>query len=74
MTAYTLPDTTIKQSDVVLLGYPLMKNMTAEVRQNDLEIYEEVCIFFNFANSGILKEIVRFSKIKISMAVSHLML
>lgn len=35
-------DVEIKQSDAVLLGYPLMKPMTPQVRQNDLEIYEEV--------------------------------
>ncbi|XP_070563897.1 LOW QUALITY PROTEIN: protein-glucosylgalactosylhydroxylysine glucosidase-like [Ptychodera flava] len=32
----------IKQSDVVLLGYPLMMNMTPEVRRNDLTIYENL--------------------------------
>ena len=30
----------VKQADVILLGYPLMFNMTKEVRQNDLMIYE----------------------------------
>lgn len=35
-------DATIKQSDVVLLGYPLMMEMSRDVRKNDLEIYEEV--------------------------------
>ncbi|ELU12915.1 hypothetical protein CAPTEDRAFT_112806, partial [Capitella teleta] len=35
-------NSTIKQSDVVLLGYPLMMNMSQEVRQNDLVIYEEL--------------------------------
>ncbi|XP_077981915.1 protein-glucosylgalactosylhydroxylysine glucosidase-like [Glandiceps talaboti] len=32
----------IKQSDVVLLGYPLLKEMTEEVRKNDLVIYESL--------------------------------
>ncbi|XP_006813312.1 protein-glucosylgalactosylhydroxylysine glucosidase-like [Saccoglossus kowalevskii] len=36
------PTVVIKQSDVVLLGYPLMKQMTREVRKNDLTIYEEL--------------------------------
>jgi trehalose/maltose hydrolase-like predicted phosphorylase len=31
---------TVKQADVILLGYPLMFNMTQEVRENDLVIYE----------------------------------
>jgi trehalose/maltose hydrolase-like predicted phosphorylase len=35
-------DSTIKQSDVVLLGYPLMMEMTPDIRKNDLTIYEEV--------------------------------
>ncbi len=29
----------MKQADVVLLGYPLMLNMTAEVRANDATYY-----------------------------------
>ena len=33
---------TIKQSDVVLLGYPLMMPMSKQVRRNDLEKYENV--------------------------------
>ncbi|EGG14804.1 acid trehalase-like protein 1 [Cavenderia fasciculata] len=33
---------TIKQADVILLGFPLMYNMTPEVRQNDLAYYETV--------------------------------
>ncbi|KAL4217202.1 hypothetical protein ACF0H5_023655 [Mactra antiquata] len=32
----------IKQSDVVLLGYPLMMNMSRDVRRNDLELYEKI--------------------------------
>ncbi|XP_060072818.1 protein-glucosylgalactosylhydroxylysine glucosidase-like [Ylistrum balloti] len=36
------PDTTVKQADVVLLGFPLMKEMSADVRENDLNIYEKV--------------------------------
>ncbi|XP_073688280.1 protein-glucosylgalactosylhydroxylysine glucosidase-like [Garra rufa] len=32
--------TTVKQADVVLLGYPLDMPMTPEVRRNDLEVYE----------------------------------
>ena len=31
---------TVKQADVILLGYPLMFNMSQEVRENDLAIYE----------------------------------
>ncbi|GAM19795.1 hypothetical protein SAMD00019534_029700 [Acytostelium subglobosum LB1] len=30
----------VKQADVILLGYPLMTNMSATVRQNDLAYYE----------------------------------
>ncbi|KAM9957648.1 hypothetical protein ACTFIW_012615 [Dictyostelium discoideum] len=33
---------TIKQADVVLLGFPLMYNMSKEVRKNDLIYYEAV--------------------------------
>ena len=33
---------TIKQSDVVLLGYPLMMPMSQQIRRNDLEKYENV--------------------------------
>jgi len=36
------PGTTIKQADVVLLGFPLMYNMETETRKNDLSIYENV--------------------------------
>lgn len=32
----------MKQADVVLLGFPLMHPMSAEVRRNDLEMYEPV--------------------------------
>lgn len=32
----------IKQSDVVLLGFPLQMNMSKSTRRNDLEIYENV--------------------------------
>ena len=35
-------DDTVKQADVVLLGYPLMVDMTEEERRNDLDIYEKV--------------------------------
>ena len=35
-----LGNTTIKQADVVLLGFPLMWPMSAEVRRNDLLTYE----------------------------------
>jgi len=31
---------TVKQADVVLLGFPLMYNMSQEVRRNDLEYYQ----------------------------------
>ncbi|KAJ8308422.1 hypothetical protein KUTeg_013296 [Tegillarca granosa] len=34
--------TIIKQADVILLGFPLMQNLTTEVRKNDLTIYEKV--------------------------------
>ena len=37
-------DDTVKQADVVLLGYPLMVDMTEEERKNDLDIYEKVHI------------------------------
>ena len=33
---------TIKQADVVLLGYPVMFTKDAVQRKNDLEAYEEV--------------------------------
>lgn len=32
----------MKQADVVLLGFPLMHPMSAEVRRNDLEMYEPI--------------------------------
>lgn len=32
----------MKQADVVLLGFPLMHPMSADVRRNDLEMYEPV--------------------------------
>ena len=35
---------TIKQSDVVLLGYPLLMSMNKDIRRNDLVIYENVSI------------------------------
>lgn len=35
-----IPGTFVKQADAILLGYPLMVNMTADTRRNDLEIYE----------------------------------
>ena len=34
--------TEIKQADAILLGYPLLVNMSKTVRQNDLNIYEKV--------------------------------
>ena len=37
--------TDVKQADVILLGYPLMMNMSAEVRRNDLLQYEKVKLF-----------------------------
>ena len=40
-----ISDDTVKQADVVLLGYPLMVDMTEEERKNDLDIYEKVSIF-----------------------------
>ncbi|NWV03659.1 PGGHG glucosidase, partial [Ptilonorhynchus violaceus] len=36
------PGEPVKQADVVLLGFPLMHPMSAEVRRNDLEMYEAV--------------------------------
>ncbi|CAH1792619.1 unnamed protein product, partial [Owenia fusiformis] len=39
---FDIKNSTIKQSDVVLLGYPLMMEMTPTVRKNDLVIYEEL--------------------------------
>lgn len=35
-------DEIVKQADVVLLGYPLVTDMSEEIRKNDLEIYEKV--------------------------------
>lgn len=35
-------DTTVKQGDVILLGYPLQAAMPEHVRRNDLRIYEQV--------------------------------
>ena len=32
----------IKQADVILLGYPLDMQMSAEIRQNDLQMYRKV--------------------------------
>ncbi|XP_069117851.1 protein-glucosylgalactosylhydroxylysine glucosidase-like [Argopecten irradians] len=34
--------TTVQQADTILLGFPLMADLSAETRQNDLEIYEKV--------------------------------
>ncbi|NXF10765.1 PGGHG glucosidase, partial [Smithornis capensis] len=36
------PGEPVKQADVILLGFPLMHPMSAEVRRNDLEMYEPV--------------------------------
>ncbi|NXI02896.1 PGGHG glucosidase, partial [Pachycephala philippinensis] len=36
------PGEPVKQADVVLLGFPLLHPMSAEVRRNDLEMYEPV--------------------------------
>ncbi|NWI53990.1 PGGHG glucosidase, partial [Calyptomena viridis] len=36
------PGELVKQADVVLLGFPLMHPMSAEIRRNDLEMYEPV--------------------------------
>ncbi|XP_062823571.1 protein-glucosylgalactosylhydroxylysine glucosidase isoform X1 [Anolis carolinensis] len=36
------PGESVKQADVVLLGFPVMHPMDPEVRRNDLEIYEPV--------------------------------
>jgi len=40
-----LQGTTIKQADVILLGFPFMWNMTDKVRRKDLKIYEPVTLF-----------------------------
>ena len=32
----------VKQADVILLGYPLQREMPEIVRENDLIIYEQV--------------------------------
>jgi len=32
----------VKQADVILLGYPLMMNMSKDVLKNDLLVYEQV--------------------------------
>ena len=34
--------TVVKQADVILLGFPLLVNMSNEVRENDLRIYDRV--------------------------------
>lgn len=34
------PKTVVKQADVILLGYPLMYEMTEDMRRNDLDFYE----------------------------------
>ncbi|CAF1358035.1 unnamed protein product [Adineta ricciae] len=39
---FDLKNTTIKQADVVLLGFPLMWPMTEEIRRNDLLAYEKL--------------------------------
>ncbi|UJR32210.1 hypothetical protein I4U23_019675 [Adineta vaga] len=39
---FDLKNTTIKQADVVLLGFPLMWPMSKEVRRNDLLAYEHL--------------------------------
>ncbi|CAF0878103.1 unnamed protein product [Rotaria sordida] len=39
---FDFKNTTIKQADVVLLGFPLQWPMSAEVRQNDLLAYERL--------------------------------
>ena len=48
---YTLGEK-IKQADVVLLGFPLMMNMSKQIRRNDLEYYAKVtdglAPFFSF--------------------------
>lgn len=38
----TLLEDPVKQADVVLMGFPLMINMTESTRWNDLRIYEAV--------------------------------
>ncbi len=40
--AGTLDPRGIKIADVVLLGYPLMRDMPDDVRRNDLELYESI--------------------------------
>ena len=39
---------TVKQADVILLGYPLMMNMSKDVLKNDLMVYEQVIYFVTF--------------------------
>ena len=34
----------MKQADAILIGYPLMYNMSKKVRENDLIIYEKVSL------------------------------
>jgi len=34
--------TMVKQADVILIGFPLMYNMSTDVRRNDLLSYEHV--------------------------------
>lgn len=38
----------VKQADVILLGYPLMMNMSKDVLKNDLLVYEQVLYFVTF--------------------------
>lgn len=39
---FSLENTTIKQADAILLGFPLMWPMSKEVRRNDLLVYEPI--------------------------------
>ena len=36
----------MKQADVILLGYPLLRDMPDSVREKDLTIYEKVRILY----------------------------
>ncbi|EDO36562.1 predicted protein, partial [Nematostella vectensis] len=36
------PGIKVKQADTILIGYPLMFNMSKQIRRNDLEMYEKV--------------------------------
>lgn len=48
ITNLTFLDVTVKQADVILLGWPLEMEMSEAVRRNDLEFYAKVCNAISF--------------------------